>query len=308
MNNEILIKTNDGHTLAVYTKGNTSKPVVLFLHGGPGGHINKKAFDFFDLTEWFVIAFDQRGTGKSKPFGSLENNTPFTALEDIELIRKHFAVETWTVFGGSYGSTLSLLYAIHYPKRVENLVLRGIFLGRQEDVDWLYQEGASYFYPEEHEKFREAIAIEEQSNLVQAYYKIFLSEDEEKKIKAAKAWADWEGSLIHLIPNKNLQDQEVSENDISLALLECHFFANSMFWDEDNYILNQVDIIKDIPTVIVHGRYDVDCRPSSAYELKKALNSAELIIAESSGHSPYEKNVFQELKGIMLKLSQVRQK
>ena len=304
MTNEILIKTGDGHSLAVYAKGNTSKPVVLFLHGGPGGHINEKSFDFFDLEQWFVIAFDQRGTGKSQPFGSLDNNTPFTAVEDIELIRNHFAVETWTVFGGSYGSTLALIYAIHYPKRIDNLVLRGIFLGRQEDVDWLYQEGASYFYPEEHERFKKIIPAEEQSNLVQAYYKIFMSKDEEKKIQAAKAWADWEGSLIHLVPKKDLQDQEVSQNDISLALLECHFFANGMFWKEDNYLLNRVDKIKNIPTFIVHGRYDVDCRPSSAFELKNALNSAKLIIAESSGHSPYEENVFTALKDTMIKLSQ----
>lgn len=306
MNNIINIKTKDGHTLAIHTKGNTTKPVVLFLHGGPGGHINEKSFDFFDLNDWFVIAFDQRGTGQSLPFGSLENNTPFTALEDIELIRKHFGVDVWTVFGGSYGSTLALLYAIHYPKRVESLVLRGIFLGRQEDIDWLYQVGASYFYPQEHERFRAPIVREEQGDLVKAYYKIFLSDNEEEKITAAKAWADWEGSLIHLIPNKDLQNQEVTQNDISLALLECHFFANSMFWEEDNYILNRVHQIKDIPTLIVHGRYDVDCRLSSAFQLKEAMNSAELIIAEASGHSPYEKNVFEALKDSMRKLSNNR--
>lgn len=305
--NAIMIDTKDGHELAVYAKGNSSKPALIFLHGGPGGHINEKCFDFFNLDDWFVIAFDQRGTGQSKPFASLENNTPFHAVEDIELIRKYFNVESWTVFGGSYGSTLALLYAIKHPKRVEDLILRGIFLGRQADIDWLYQEGASFFYPIEHEKFKEPISRDEQSNLIDAYYKIFLSKDESKKIKAAKAWADWEGSLIHLIPDKESIKEEVSQNDISLALLECHFFANTMFWDEDNYILNRISMIQDIPTVIVHGRYDVDCRLSSAYELKSNMNHAELIIAEASGHSPYEENTFNSLQQTMVKLSENKQ-
>lgn len=303
-----MIDTEDGHHLAVQTRGDTTKPALVFLHGGPGGHINEKAFEFFDLKDWFVIAFDQRGTGQSKPFASLENNTPAHALEDIERIRKYFNVDTWTVFGGSYGSTLALLYAIKHPERVEDLVLRGIFLGRQADIDWLYQEGASYFYPEEHEKFKAPIAKEAQVNLMNAYYKIFLSDDEGEKIKAAKAWADWEGSLIHLLPNKNLSKQEVSQNDISLALLECHFFANKMFWDEDNYILNRISKIKDIPTTIVHGRYDVDCRLSAAYELKTKMSQAELIIAEASGHSPYEENVFKTLKETMVKLAEKKLK
>lgn len=298
-----MIDTKKGHKLAVYTKGNTSKPVVVFLHGGPGGHISEQSFDFFDLDEWFVIAFDQRGTGNSLPFASLENNTIFDAVDDMELIRKQFNVDSWTVFGGSYGSTLALVYASKYPKRVDSLVLRGIFLGRQEDIDWLYQEGASYFYPQEHEAFKSIIPELEQDNLVNAYYKIFLSDKKELKVKAAKAWADWEGSLVHLIPKKGLSEIEVKDSDISLALLECHYFANTMFWKEDNYILNRAHRFKNIPTVIVHGRYDVDCKPSSAYDLKKHLNKAQLIFAEASGHSAFEANVFKELKDAMVKLS-----
>lgn len=297
------IETNDGHQLAVYRRGNPDKPKVLFLHGGPGGRIQEASFSFFDLEKWDVIAFDQRGTGQSKPFASLKNNTVFAAVNDIELIRKTYGIEKFYIFGGSYGSTLALSYAIHYPKHVTAMILRGIFLGREEDIHWLYQEGASYFYPLEHEKFKAVIAKEKQDDLISAYYEIFQSDDEQLKQKAAKAWADWEGSLVHLIPKTDHYDQKVSEADISIALLECHFFANKMFWDDDDYLLKRLHIIEDIPCYIVHGRYDVDCRPSAAYELAKGLKESKLYLVEASGHSPYEKRMFEVLSEIMQHLS-----
>lgn len=297
------IKTDDGHELAVYLRGNPLKPAVVFLHGGPGGQISERSFEFFDLESWYVIAFDQRGCGNSKPFASLENNTPFHGVEDINRIRQELEIETWTVFGGSYGSTLALAYAIQYPEQVTSLVLRGIFLGREEDVHWLYQEGASYFYPEEHERFRDVIQESKQADLVQAYYEIFTSNNEPKKREAAKAWSDWEGSVVLLIPDTTLVNQEIKDSDISLATLECHFFANKMFWDDDNYILNNLERIVDIPTTIVHGRYDVDCRVSAAYLLKEKLNQATLMITEASGHSPYEEASFAALQNTMKELS-----
>ncbi len=298
------IETKDGHRLAVYRKGNPQKPKVLFLHGGPGGRISEDAFSFFDLEAWDVIAFDQRGCGQSKPFASLKNNTVFDAVKDIEQIRQAYGVDKWYLFGGSYGSTLALSYAIHYPKHVHTMVLRGIFLGREEDIHWLYQEGASYFYPIEHEKFKNIIDKEKQDDLVTAYYEIFQSEDEGRKKEAAKAWADWESSLVHLIPQTDHYQRELTETDISIAILECHFFANKMFWNDDHYLLNRLHIIEDIPTHIVHGRYDVDCRPSAAYELAKGLKNSHLYFVEASGHSPYEEANFDILKEIMHKLSQ----
>lgn len=294
------IKVDQTHELAVYTKGNPTNPAVVFLHGGPGGRITEQAFDFFDLEKWYVIAFDQRGCGKSIPFASLQDNTPDAGVYDMEKIREHLNIESWHVFGGSYGSTLALLYAIKHPVRVKGLILRGIFLGRQEDIDWLYQEGASYFYPVEHEHFKTVIPFEKQENLIDAYYDIFLNASDEEKMHAAKVWADWEGSLVNLVPVKN--EAEITQADISLATLECHFFANKMFWEDDNYILNNIEVIKDIPTHIVHGRYDVDCRPIAAFELYNELDNANLHIVESSGHNPFERYMKQKLISIMNKL------
>lgn len=293
------ITTADGHELAIYVRGNRRKPPVLFLHGGPGGHISESSFDFFDLEQWCIIAFDQRGCGHSKPFAALEHNDIFSAVADIEQIRTSFSIDSWLVFGGSYGSTLALTYAIAHPQRVTALVLRGIFLGRDEDVAWLYQEGASYFFPEQHEQFRTMIEESQQHDLVQAYYRIFLGDDEALKRKAAKRWADWEGSIIRLLPPDDLAAQPITDADISIALLECHFFANHMSWDDDNYILRHSVAIRDIPTYIVHGRYDVDCRLIGAYQLAHVLNDCHITIVEASGHSPYEPAMFATLQRIM---------
>ncbi|WP_323611010.1 prolyl aminopeptidase [Erysipelothrix enhydrae] len=292
--------TQDGQSLAVYTRGNKNNPAVVFLHGGPGGCISEKSFSFFDSTKWFVIAFDQRGCGQSEPFATLVNNTPFSGVEDLEMIRHHYGIDSWVVFGGSYGSTLALLYAIKHPNRVSQLVLRGIFLGRQSDIDWLYQEGASYFYPAEHEAFKSVIEPDERHDLIQAYYRVFTGKDDLQKRLCAKAWSTWESSLVHLVPR--LQDLEVTDADISLATLECHFFANKMFWDDDNYLLNHINQIQTIPTEIVHGRYDVDCRPSGAYELAQKLENVHLHLVEASGHSPYDDAMFEQLVGIMKNL------
>ncbi|CCV64432.1 Prolyl aminopeptidase [Alteracholeplasma palmae J233] len=296
---DLYLQTNDGHELAIYTRGNSKNPSVIFLHGGPGGSINEKSFSFFDLNKWYVIAFDQRGCGNSKPFASLHNNTIKHSASDIELIRQYFNLNKITVFGGSYGSTLALYYAIEHPEKIESLVLRGIFLGRNEDVSWLYQEGASYFYPEEHNKFKEFIKKDKQGNLVNAYYQIFTSNDEENKMKACKIWSDWESSVVNLVQKKEFIKEEITKRDISIALLECYYFENKMFWNDDNYILNKVDKIKDIPIYTVHGRYDVDCRLSGAYQLHEKLNNGILYTAERSGHSPYEEESFRLLKNIM---------
>lgn len=292
-----LLDVTDNHKIAIYRRGNPQGKKVIFLHGGPGGSISEKSFDFFDLDKWDVYAFDQRGCGQSEPFASLENNTVFHSIEDMEAIRKYYEIDSWTVFGGSYGSTLALVYGIHYPKRVEALVLRGIFLGRKEDIAWLYQDGASYFYPEVFETFRSFIDEEQRDDLVKAYYEIFLA-DGDKKYQAAKIWADWENSIVNLVA-KPLASKEVTDDDISLALLECHYFANQMHWTDDNYILNRIDKIKEIPTYIVHGRYDVDCRPIGAYDLARKLDKVHLYITDKAGHSPYEETSFKKLVEIM---------
>lgn len=298
------VVTEDGYELALYIKGNPEKPAVVFLHGGPGGAISEQVFDYFNLEKWYVIAFDQRGCGQSKPFASLDNNTVEHTLSDMELIRKVLGIDSWHVFGGSYGTTVALRYAQVNPDRVKHLILRGVFLGRKKDIDWLYQEGASYFYPEEHEAFKTFIPENKRHNLVEAYYEIFQGDNETLKRQAAKRWATWEMSIVHLVPEPKGLADIIQDSDISLALLECHFFANAMFWDNDNLILDNIEIIKSIPTSIVHGRYDVDCLPSAAFELAQQLNNSTLYFAQTSGHSGFEPETKEKLTQIMASLEQ----
>lgn len=293
VNEAFHLPVSDGHELYVESIGNPKGIPVIFLHGGPGGNINEKCRWFFDPEKYYVILFDQRGTGRSKPFLSLENNTPLATLEDIETIRRHFKVDKWIVFGGSYGSTLGLLYGIHHPERCIHLVLRGIFLGRDEDVNWLFQEGAGYFYPEEFERFRDFIPEEEREDLVSAYYKRMISDDKKLSEQACKHWADWENSILR-IP-ENPIEPEITPGDLSAGLLEAHYFANNMFWGEDNYILNRVEKLKGIPIDVFHGRFDVDCRVIGAYELKQKLPHINLNIVQQGSHYPYDSPLFDEL-------------
>lgn len=299
MNPSYYLNTPDKHDLAIYDVGNPNGEVVIYLHGGPGGSINEKIFEYFDLSYWRVVAFDQRGCGNSKPFASLENNTVAHSVEDIESIRLKIGAEDVALFGGSYGTTLALAYAIKYPKSVNNLILRGIFLGRKRDIDWLYQEGASYFYPQEHHRFKSFIETTKQNDLVKAYYEIFKGDDEQLKLQAAKTWADWENSVVLLVPQTLDIHAKATPSDVSLALLECHYFANAMFWNDDNMIINNINRIRDIPCYIVHGRYDVDCTPSGAFELASHLNNCNLQFAQASGHSGFEPETQKLLTEVM---------
>lgn len=291
------VNVTEGHSLYVEESGNPDGIPVVFLHGGPGGSISEKSRRFFNPKNFRIISFDQRGTGKSKPFLSLDNNTVDASVEDMETIRQHFNIESWIVFGGSYGSTLALAYAIKYQKYVKHLVLRGIFLGRQSDIDWLFQFGASEFYPETFEIFRSFVGATLQHNLVQAYYTIMTEGTDAERANACKQWNNWESSIIHHKPIEQLVE-EVTAADLSLGLLEAHYFQHQMFWEDDNYLLNHVSAI-EVPVDIVHGRYDVDCRVSGAYELHQRLPHSKLHIIEEAGHSPYESKMFQTLLDIM---------
>lgn len=292
------------YRLAVYEKGNPQGIPVIFLHGGPGGSISEQSFSFFDLDQYHVFAFDQRGCGQSVPFACLTDNTVLAGAEDVEALRQHLGIDQWIVFGGSYGTTLALSVAILAPAHVRALVLRGVFLGRDEDIRWLYQEGASWFYPENHEAFKSIIAPEDQADLVRAYAALLTSDDRQVRRKAAKYWAQWEMGLVRLVNEPINLSEEPTDAEISMAQLECYFFVNHMFWANDNYILSHAQRYQDIPTWIVHGRYDVDCRLSGAYELMKVLRQGHLIISEASGHSPYDPANFAHLKKVMEELSE----
>lgn len=295
------LKVSDIHEIYVEECGNPNGEPVIFLHGGPGGCISEKSRHFFDPDYYHIVLFDQRGCGKSTPFAELSENNIFHLVEDMEKIREFLNIESWHIFGGSFGSTLALTYAISHPENVKSLILRGIFLGRKEDIDWLYQEGASYLFPDVFEPFRNYIEEGRRHELVRAYYEKLTSEDESVRKAAAKRWSTWENSIITLLPPDPLPS-ECTDYDVSLARLECHYFVHNMSWDDDNYILNRVKNLSHIPTHIVHGRYDVDCRPSGAYELHKALPGSTLVFVDAAGHSPYEEGMMQRLLAIMEEL------
>ena len=291
-----MLDVDGTHTIYYEESGNPDGVPVIFLHGGPGCGTAPSCRQYFDPEFYRIILFDQRGSGKSTPRACLENNDTWHIIEDIEKIREKLNIDKWLVFGGSWGSTLSLCYAIKHPERVLGLVLRGIFLGRREDIEWIYEVGGvSNFHPESFERYISIIPEEERKDIIGAYYKRLTSEDKETREVAAKEWSMWEGSLVTLHPDPNLEQSFGEINyAISMATIECHFWMNNMFWDDDNWLLDHVDVIKDIPTWIVHGRYDVDCRPIGAYELNKKLNNCKLEFTVS-GHSSGEPEIVDSL-------------
>lgn len=290
------IKVDEIHNIYYEESGNPNGNPVIFLHGGPGCGTAPSCRQYFDPEFYRIILFDQRGSGQSTPRANLVNNDTDSIISDMEKIREKLGIEKWLVFGGSWGSTLALSYALKHQDRVIGLVLRGIFLGRQEDIDWIYQEGgASNIFPERWEKYIEIIPKEERGDLITAYYNRLTSEDRATRVEAAKAWSIWEGSIITLHPSDDVLD-DFGEEDyaISMATIECHFWMNHMFRENMNYILDESDIIKDIPTHIVHGRYDMDCRFIGAYLLSQKLNNCTLD-ATISGHSSGEPEIVDSL-------------
>lgn len=287
------------HTLSIEECGNPDGIPVVFLHGGPGGSVSEKSRRFFDPEKYRIILFDQRGCGKSTPVRELKDNTTFDSVEDLEKIRKFLHIDSWVVFGGSYGSTLALSYAIRYPEVVEMLVLRGIFLGRQSDIDWMVEfDGASQFFPEEHAEFASLVPEEDRDNLVQGYYKLMTEGTEEQRDQATKSWAEWESGQVTIQPDFS-GSAEVEEWQRTIGLLEAVYFAKGFFPGEsDNYIIENADKLKDIPMEIVHGRFDTICRPSAAYDLAQACPHAKLSIIEETSHSS-EAHMFRKLVEIM---------
>ncbi|MEC8020307.1 MAG: prolyl aminopeptidase [Pseudomonadota bacterium] len=276
--------------------GNPKGKPAIFLHGGPGGGCGSLSRRFFNPKKYRIILFDQRGCGRSKPHTCLEDNTTWHLIEDIESIREILDIKKWLVFGGSWGSTLALAYAQKHPKNVSQLVLRGIFMLRQKELQWFYQYGASEMYPEAWQGFLKEIPENERDNLIEAYRKIFYGDDEEKKLSAAKAWSKWEASCSFINYNPEaVKDSLNAEFALAFALIENHYFVNKGFLDNENQLLENIDIIRNIPAVIIQGRYDVVCPPTTAYELHSKWPESELVIAPFSGHSAFEKEITHEL-------------
>ncbi|WII72470.1 prolyl aminopeptidase [Bdellovibrio sp. 22V] len=287
--NKGLLKVSDIHTLYWEECGNPQGKPVVFLHGGPGGGIHPDHRRFFDPKTYRIILFDQRGSGQSKPVAELRENTTWDLVKDIETIREMLKIDKWVVFGGSWGSTLALTYAITHPDKVKALVLRGIFLCRPSEIKWFYQEGASQIFPDVWDEYLKPIPENERHDMVAAYYKRLTHENADVRLQAAKAWSKWEAATSRLIVSQEAIDEfEDPEYALSFARIECHYFTNNAFFNTNNWILENVDKIRHIPGYIVQGRYDVVCPARSAWELHKAWPEAKFTMVADSGHAASE--------------------
>lgn len=296
------ITVSDGHKLYVEQSGNPEGIPLIYMHGGPGAGLGKNYQWPFDPLKYRVIGVDQRGCGRSTPFGDTEHNTTQLLIQDFEIIRKQLGIAKWIVFGGSWGSTLALMYAIHYPKPTISMVLRGVFLARKEDFDWfLLPTGcAAQIYPEAYEKFSKHIQDTSSSAAVcQQFIDVFKHDDPSVSFPALKSWYDWEGYISRLIaPNVMMSDLSSDMQVKSLALLECHYLLNNCFIEE-NFILKNIEKIAHIPCHIVHGRYDMVCKLEAAYAIQKAHSQSTLKIVNNAGHSMSELGIANELIKIM---------
>lgn len=285
-----------GHELYWEECGNPKGVPVIFLHGGPGSGTEASHRCYFNPNLYRIILLDQRGCGKSRPHSSLQDNTTWHLVDDIEKLREHLQISKWVVFGGSWGSTLSLAYAETYPSRVLALILRGIFLGRPKELRWFYQFGAHHIFPDEWEKYIEEIEESERGDLINAYYRRLTSEDPIIRKRAASRWSSWEGAALKLIFDPNLFSQFVQdEHADALARVECHYFVNHCFFKTDNWLIENANKIQDIPGVIVQGRYDIVCPMESAWELHKVWQKGQLEIIKDAGHAASEPGITDAL-------------
>ncbi|MDB4491217.1 prolyl aminopeptidase [Luminiphilus sp.] len=283
------LDVGDGHEMYFEESGNPAGKPCVFVHGGPGGGASPQARQFFDPARYRIVVFDQRGCGRSRPHASLEANTTWHLVDDMERLRQELDIDRWLVFGGSWGSTLSLAYAQTHPERVTELVLRGIFLLREKEIHWLYQHGASEIYPDAWESYLEPIADVERDDLVSAFHTRLVSDDADTRLAAARAWSVWEASTSFLVQNRHFMAQlDAPEAALAMARIECHYFVNGGFFRSPNQLIEDIDRIRHIPTVIVQGRYDVVCPPVTAWELHQAWPEANLQMIANAGHSAFD--------------------
>ncbi|ALP52154.1 proline iminopeptidase [Candidatus Tenderia electrophaga] len=283
------------HTLHIEECGNPHGMPVVFLHGGPGSGCEPYHRRFFNPGKYRIILFDQRGCGRSSPHAELQGNTTQALVADMERIRVKLGIDAWLVFGGSWGSTLALVYAETHPGRVLGLVLRGIFLCRPREIQWFYQEGASRIFPDYWQAYVKPIPAAEQDDLLAAFYRRLTSDNELERMAAAKAWSLWEGRCATLRPSQSVVDHFGDPfTALSLARIECHYFVNNSFLEE-NQILRDAHRLQHIPGIIIHGRYDMVCPVESAWELHAAWPQAELQIIDAAGHSASEPDILGAL-------------
>ncbi len=294
-NQQGILKVSSLHYIYWETSGNPKGSPVLIIHGGPGGGSSPAYRRYFDPKIFNIVQFDQRGCGRSTPHSELKENSTHHLIDDIEKLRVFLKIDSWNVFGGSWGSTLSLIYAIQFSDKVLSLTLRGIFLCRQHELSWFYQKGASEIFPEEFDLYQSVIPENERGNLINAFYKRLTSGDRSERAKAAYAWTRWEMSTSYLIPKEFSIKKATNDNfSDSFARIECHYFINNIFLEED-YILKNIYQIKNIPVSIVQGRYDVVCPMRSAWDLKQSLPSSKLYVVDNAGHSMKEIGITNKL-------------
>lgn len=290
------LKVSAIHEIYYEESGNPKGKPVLYLHGGPGAGSDGNQRRFFNPDKYRIVLMDQRGCGKSTPHACLDDNTTWHLVADLEALRQHLKIDRWQVFGGSWGSTLALAYAQSHPEQVTELVLRGIFLVRPQELSWFYQYGTSMLFPEAWEKYLAPIPEPERGSLIKAYYARLTAADPSIRIEAARAWSTWEGSTVRLLPDQSFVDGFASEEfALAFSRIECHYFINKAFFPTDNYLIENIGKIRHIPAVIVHGRYDVVCPADSAWQLHKAWPEAELFLVPDAGHSAHEPGIQQAL-------------
>ncbi len=286
------LKVSEIHEIYYELVGNPKGRPVVFLHGGPGGGISPDHRRYFDPGHYHIILFDQRGCGQSRPHAELKENTTQNLIKDIEQLRQLLSIDKWHVFGGSWGSTLALAYAISHPDRVSGLILRGIFLCRPSELKWFYQEGASNIFPDYWEDYIKHIPPSERVDMFKAYYSRLTSPDESVRLAAAKAWSKWEGATSYLyVKPAAINEFDDPHKALAFARIECHYFVNNAFFPTENYILENIHKIKTIPAHIVQGRYDVVCPATSAWALHRAWPESTIEIISDAGHAASEPGI-----------------
>ena len=292
------LRVSPVHEIYYEESGNPDGKPAVFLHGGPGGGTDAKMRRFFNPQRYRIVLFDQRGCGKSRPSASLEDNTTWHLVSDIEALREHLKIEKWLVFGGSWGSTLALAYAQKHPGRCSALVLRGIFLLRRWELEWFYQDpdGAGALFPDLWEHYIEPLSAEERKDCMRAYYQRLTSPDRKTLLAAARSWSIWEGALSYIKMNHDaVRKYGDPEFAAAFARIECHYFVNGGWLDRENQLLEDVVKIRHIPATIIQGRFDIVCPMRTAWALHKAWPEADFRIVPDAGHSAFEPGTSREL-------------
>lgn len=291
-----MLRVSDIHELYYEVSGKIDGKPAIVCHGGPGGGSTPSMRRYFDPEKYKIVVFDQRGCGKSAPHAELRDNTTWALVEDMERLRRHLDIERWQVFGGSWGSTLALAYAQAHPERVSELVLRGIFTLRRDELLWFYQEGASWIYPDAWADYVAPIPEDERGDMIAAYYKRLTGDDRNEQLRAAKAWSVWEGGAVSLFPSEErVQSFSADAFAVAFARIECHYFVNGGFFERDDQIIANIDRVRHIPAVIVQGRYDVVTPMKTAWEMHRAWPEADLRIIQDAGHAASEPGIIDAL-------------